>query len=93
MLTRSEPDTLLTMDDAVFQRLTTEQYYADIAHERRERFGDMSGSPRSAEDVIREAAAKLRKRIDAELLARRIAEGDYERPEYDADHAPWEGGE
>jgi hypothetical protein len=73
--------------------LTTEQYYADIAHERRERFGDMSGSPRSAEDVIREAAAKLRKRIDAELLARRIAEGDYERPEYDADHAPWEGGE
>jgi hypothetical protein len=53
----------------------------------------MSGSPRSAEDVIREAAAKLRKRIDAELQARRIADGDYERPEYDADHAPWEGGE
>lgn len=93
MLTRSEPDTLLTMDDAIFQRITTEQYYVDVARERRERFSDMSGSPRSADDVIREAAAKLRKRIDAELQARRIADGDYERPEYDADHTPWECGE
>ncbi len=76
---RTEKPTLLTMDDAVFQRLQTDMHYADQRRERRERFDDSGGSPRSAEDVLRAAAARWRKKL-----------GDTEH--WDADHCPFEGG-